>query len=443
MTHRLPRSLGTWSATAIVVSSIVGSGIYRVPASIAADVGSVGAILALWVLGGVIALCGALSLAELAVAFPRSGGIYVILRETYGPLAAFLFGWAMLVVNPAAYAAVGLIFAASLRALFDFPERFDRVVAAAMIVVLVGVNIRSVRFGAAIQNASTSVKVIALAALSVAAIALGDSSRGAFAGTIDFAPFSATGFGIALIAVLFAYDGWQWVPQIAEELHDPERALPRALGGGVLLVTIVYLVTNVANFSVLSLPDIATSSLVTADVARRIAGELGATFVAALIALSTMSSNHGGFTTDPRVFYAMATDGLFFRSVAAVHPRHGTPYRAVLVMGAVAVVYVFVRPFERLAETLVVGMWPFLAMSVAGLFVLRRREAPASPRRFRVPGYPWTPGFFLAACVALIGNALVDNPVLTLTNFAVLAAGAPAYWLWRAGQRRRRDAAAE
>ncbi len=433
--ERLPRLLGAWSATAIVVSNVVGSGIYRMPASVAADAGSVGAVLALWALGGVIALCGALSLAELAVMFPRPGGIYVFLREAFGPRVAFLFGWGMLVVNPSAYAAVALIFAASLRSLFAFSAELDRVVAAAMLIVLVAVNVRSVRFGAAIQNASTLTKVMALVGLSAAAFVFGDHSTGALAGPISFAPESARGLGIALVAVLFAYDGWQWTPQIAGEVRDPSRVLPRALAGGVALVASVYLFANVANLFVLPLDELAASSLVTADLAKRILGSAGAGLVAGLIALSTLSSNHAGFTTDPRVFFAMAEDGLFFRRVASVHPRHRTPHVAVAVTGLVAIAYVFLQPFERLAETLILGMWPFLAAAVIALFVLRRR-AGFSPT-FRVPGFPIVPGFFLLACIVLIGNALVEHPGWTLTNFAVLAAGIPVYHVWRAFESRR------
>lgn len=417
----------------MVVGTIIGSGIFRVPASVAAEAGSVGAIAILWVLGGAIALCGALSLAELAAAFPRAGGMYVFLRETYGPLPAFLFGWGMLIVNPASYAAVALIFAASLGTLVPLSDAQARWIAAGMIVVLVAANYRSVRFGAAIQNASTTLKVAVLVGLTVAAFVLGDG--GALAEPLDLAPRSWPGFGIALIAVLFAYDGWQWLPQLAAEVRDPERALPRALGGGVLIIILVYLATNAGNLFVLSLDELAASPLVTTDVATRVLGLAGSSLVAALILVATFSSNNGGFMTDPRVFFAMAQDDLFFRPVAAVHPRYRTPHVAVVVTGLVAIVYIFVRSFEQLAETLILGMWPFLALAVAAVFLLRSRR-PELPRPYRTPGYPWVPLFFLLACAGLFGNALQEHPVSTVANFGILGAGVPVYYIWRAARKR-------
>jgi amino acid transporter len=430
--HQLPRMLGTGSATAVVIGTIIGSGIFSAPASVAGDAGSVGAIAILWVLGGAIALCGALSLAELAAAFPKAGGIYVFLREAYGPLAAFLFGWGMLIVNPAAYAAVALIMAESVRTLVPaMSETGVRWVAAASLALLALANYRSLRFGAAIQNASTVAKVLVLVALSALAFVLTDASHGAFAGPIKLAPRSWTGFGIALIAVMYAYDGWQWLPQLAGEMKAPARSLPRALGLGVAVVIIVYLLTNAANLRVLSLPELANSPLVTADVATRVMGRAGASVVAALIVLATLSSNNGGFMTDPRVFYAMAEDRLFFRAVAAVHPKFRTPHVAVLLIGICAIAYLPFKNFQQLMETLILGMWPFLAMAVAAVVLLRVRR-PELHRPFRTPMYPLLPLFFLLAAAGIFANAIATHPISSLINFALLLAGIPVYYAWRA-----------
>lgn len=433
---RLPATIGAWSSTAVVVGTVIGSGIFRVPATVAAETGAVGAILLLWVLGGAIALAGALSLAELGAMFPRTGGMYVFLRESYGRLAAFLFGWGMLVVNPAAYGAVAMIFAASVDTLVPLTPMAERWVAAGMLAALVAINYRSVRFGAAIQNASTAAKVAVLVGLAVLALLLGGPTDNALAGPIAMTPVRWGGFGVALIAVMFAYDGWQWLPQLAAEVKDPGRTIPRAMGGGVLIILVVYLMTNIGNLRVLTLSELAASPLVTGDVATRLAGTAGTAIVAALVALATFSSNNGGFMTDPRVFYAMAEDGLFFRSVAAVHPRYRTPHVAVLVTGAVAIVYVFVSTFERMAATLILGMWPFLFLAVWSLIRMRRRQ-PDLARPFRVPLYPWVPLFFLLACTYLFVNSLAETPLLTLGNFAILAAGTPIFYLWRAAQRSR------
>lgn len=427
---RLPRDLGTWSATAVVVGTIIGSGIFRLPGAVAGEVGTVGAIVLLWVLGGVIALCGALSLAEMAAAFPRTGGIYVFLRETYGRGAAFLFGWAMLVINPAAYAFVAMIFAESLAALAPPLRGAERMIAAASLIVLVGINIRPVRVGAIILNATTWVKVAVLIALSTAALVLASDSSAAAGSSFEFTPRSWPGFGLGLILVMGAYDGWQWVPQLAGEMRDPARALPRALGFGVLVVIAVYLIANAANLFVLPLGELAGSTLVTADVARRLLGAAGAALVAALIMVSTFSSNHAGMMTDPRVFFAMAEDGLFFRAVAAVHPRHRTPHVAIALIGAGAIAYLFVRTVEQLIGTLILGMWPFLALAVAAVIVQRRRQ-PALARPFRVPLYPLVPLFFLLACAGIFATSFRQQPRFTLINFAVLGAGLPIYWLWR------------
>jgi amino acid transporter len=396
----------------------------------------VGAILLLWVLGGAIAICGALSLAELAAAYPNAGGMYVFLRETYGPLAAFLFGWAMLIVNPASYAAVALILATSLSTLIPMPESLVRWTAAASLAILVIANYRSLRFGAAIQNAATSAKVLVLLGLAALAFAINPGNGGALAFPLQAAPASWAGFGIALIAVMFAYDGWQWLPQLAGELKDPRRTLPRALGFGVGIVIVVYLITNLANLYVLSIEEISGSSLVTSDVASRVLGRTGTSVAAALIVVATLSSNNGGFMTDPRVFYAMANDGIFFRSVAAVHPRFRTPHIAVLLIGLVAIAYLPFRNFEQLLETLILGMWPFLGLAVLGVMILRRRR-PDLDRPFHTPGYPLVPVFFLLATVGIFVNAIVEHPFMSIVNFGILGAGIPIYYLWRMLERRR------
>lgn len=425
----LARVLGTGSAVAVVVGTIIGSGIFGVPAPIAAGVGSVGAVLLLWVLGGGIALCGALSLAELAAAYPEPGGIYVYLREIFGPLVAFLFGWSFLVFEPASYAAVALIFARALGTIFPALAPWPRWVAAASLLGLVAVNVRSLRFGAALQNASTAAKVLVLIGLAVVAFVLSPGTSGSLT-PLSVRPDSWPGFGIALISVMFAYDGWQWLPQLAGEMRDPERSLPRALLLGVLLVAAVYLLTNVANFWVLSLPEVAGSKMVTADVAGRLLGRAGAAVVAALVMVSTLSSNNGGFMTDPRVFFAMAEDGLFFRTVSRVHPRWRTPHVAVMLLGAVSILYLPFRDFEQLLEILILGLWPFAALAVLGLMRQRRRR-PELRRPYRVPGYPVVPVFFLLAFAGMVANALAEHPISTLANFVFIAAGVPVFYGWR------------
>jgi amino acid transporter len=431
---RLAREMGTWTATAVVVGSVIGSGIFQTPGLVAGRVDSLGALALLWVLGGMIALAGALSLAEMAASFPNTGGMYVFLRETYGPWAAFLFGWGMLVANPAAYAGGALIFGQSLARIVPALQGWEREIGAGSLLLLVALNIRPVRVGALVLNTATWIKVFGLVALAALAYALSDGIEPGWRAKVTMAPHSWPGFGLALILVMGAYDGWQWVPQLAGELKNPARALPRALGGGVLIVVAVYLATN-ASVLVLSPSDVTTSSLVAADVARHVLGAAGGALVAALMAVSTFGSNQSGMMTDPRVFFAMAQDRLFFRSVGAIHPRHRTPHVAVALIGLGGILYLYVRNFEELVGTLILGLWPFLALSVAAVIIQRRRD-PARPRPYRVPLYPAVPLFFLVACVGIFANSFREQPRFTILNLAVLVAGLPIYLLWRSRAKR-------
>jgi APA family basic amino acid/polyamine antiporter len=431
---RLAREMGTWTATAVVVGSVIGSGIFQTPGLVAGRVDSLGALALLWVLGGMIALAGALSLAEMAASFPNTGGMYVFLRETYGPWAAFLFGWGMLVANPAAYAGGALIFGQSLARIVPALQGWEREIGAGSLLLLVALNIRPVRVGALVLNTATWIKVFGLVALAALAYALSDGIEPGWRAKVTMAPHSWPGFGLALILVMGAYDGWQWVPQLAGELKNPARALPRALGGGVLIVVAVYLATN-ASVLVLSPSDVTTSSLVAADVARHVLGAAGGALVAALMAVSTFGSNQSGMMTDPRVFFAMAQDRLFFRSVGAIHPRHRTPHVAVALIGLGGILYLYVRNFEELVGTLILGLWPFLALSVAAVIIQRRRD-PARPRPYRVPLYPAVPLFFLAACAGIFANSFREQPRFTILNLAVLVAGLPIYLLWRSRAKR-------
>lgn len=432
---RLPRRLGVWSAAAVLIGSTIGSGIFRVPSTVAAEVGSVGAMGLLWVAGALVALFGALTLAELAAMFPRSGGIYVFLREAYGPLPAFLFGWTeLLVIRPSALGAIAMIFAAYLGAFVPLTDAAMRAVAAGAILTLAAANSRSVTWGAAVQNASTLAKVVALLAVALAAFLFADPAAGALAAAPQFAPASWGGFGIALIAVLWAYDGWADLTSIAGEVRDPGRTLPRALVGGVAVVAAVYFAVNAAYLYVLPLEAMAGSSLVAADAATRIFGAIGASLVAALVMLSTFGALNGVMMTGPRIFYAMAEDGLFFRPVAAVHPRYGTPYAAIALAALLGIGYLWLRTFEQLADAFILGIWPFYALAVGAVFLLRRRRAEA-PRPYRTAGYPWVPLLFLLASLAMLLNALVEQPGSTLFGFGIILLGIPVFYGWRSLRR--------
>jgi APA family basic amino acid/polyamine antiporter len=431
----LPRRLGLFSAAAILVGSTIGSGIFRVPSTVAAHVGTVGAITLLWVVGAMVALFGALTLAELAVLFPRSGGIYVFLREAYGPLPAFLFGWTeLLVIRPSALGAIAMLFAEYLGALVPIGPGAVRVVAAGAILLLAAINIRSVTWGAAVQNVSTAAKVLALAGLALLIFALGDGSRGAFAQPIGLAPLSWGGFGLALVSVLWAYDGWADLTFLGSEVRDPARNFPRALLGGTAAIVVIYLIVNAAYLFVLSVPEMADRPLVAADAARAVLGASGASVVAAMVMVSAFGALNGATMTGPRIFFAMAEDGLFFRPIAAVHGRWRTPWGAIALAAALGVGYVSVRSFEQLADSFILGIWPFYALAVGAVFILRR-DRPELERPYRTVGYPFVPLVFLIASLAMLLNALVEAPRSTLFGFGIILLGIPVFYGWRRARR--------
>ncbi len=438
----------------MLVGITIGSGIFRVPSTVAADVGSVGSVALAWTAGAVIVACGVLSIAELSAMLPESGGLYVFLRESFGPVAAFAYGWVdLLLTAPAATGAIAMVFAGYLGAFVPLSDRGVHLAAAGAIAVVGAANVRSVLWGAGLENVTTAAKTLALVGLAALAFALGGAAGGpagaegatgaagavaapgALSGPLSFAPSSWGGFGLAVIAVLWAYSGWADLTKISGEVRDPGRTLPRALLGGTLVVGLVYLLVNAACLRLLPLDRMAGSRLVAADAATVVFGRPGAAAVAALVVLSTFGSLNGSMMTVPRVFWAMADDGLFFRPVAAVHPRWSTPWISILVTSGLAIVFVSFRSFEQLADAYVLGMWPFYTLAVAGLFVLRRRR-PDAPRPFRVPGHPWVPLVFLAASVGLLANAVVQRPVSSLLSFGLMLLAVPAYHVWRRSRSR-------
>jgi amino acid transporter len=387
-------------------------------------------MLLVWVVGGLVAMCGALALAEVAALYPDAGGMYVYLREAFGPLTAFLFGWLYLIVMPAGAGAIALVFAEYLGRLVPLTLGQIRGVAVALIVLLAAAQYRSLRFGAAIQNASTIAKVGAIMGMTAAAFLLGAPGGGAWSGGPTATPATWSGFGLGVVAVLWAYNGWQDVTCLSGEVRDPGRALPRAIVGGTLTVVAVYLLANLAYLRVLSIEEIARSPLVAADLAVRLVGPVGRGLIAALVCVSTFGSLNAVLMAIPRVFWAMADDGLFFRTVAAVHPRYRTPHMAITSLAALAILYLALRSFEQLIEAFVLASLPFWALGVASVIVLRRRR-PELARAYRTPGYPVVPLLFVAAMIALVGNSFWEHPETTVTSLGAIAAGVPLYYGWR------------
>jgi len=427
----MPRSVGLLQTVAVSVGVAIGSGIFRVPATVASQLQAPGAILVCWVLGGIIALCGALSVAELAGAMPRSGGIFAYLLEAYGPLPAFLFGWTELVViRAAALGAIATIFAEYLGYFWPLTPAQVRHVAALAIVLIGAINYLGVQRAAVLQSITTALKYGALLALGLLAFtATGGSGA-------HFTPAWGGGISLSLLAtalipVLWTYDGWADPATMAGEISDPQRNLPRALIAGALCVMLVYLVVNVGFLYALAPPQMAASRLIAASVAGRIPllGNAGAAVIAAAVVVAAFSGLNASMMTGSRVFFAMADRGLFFQAAARVSPRFQSPSVAIWLATALGVVYVLANDFAQLADKFVLGIWPFYALMVAAVLVLRRTR-PDLPRPYRVWGYPVVPVVFLLASVLMVLNALVTAPADTGATFALILAGIPMYWLW-------------
>jgi amino acid transporter len=425
----LPRRLGIWPTTALVAGVIIGSGIFRVAGGVANDAGTVGGVALVWILGGIITLCGVLSLAELAAAFPASGGLFIYLREAYGPAIAFLFGWTSLFLYPAGTAGVSLVFAEYLGTLLHLSPNGVRLAAAAAILFAAFVSYRSVRGPGALVSAATVGKLGALALLVVAAFVLGDAGAGSFGrGAPAASDVHIGGIGLGLVAALWAYNGIQDMVSVAGEVRDPQRVLPRALIAGIAVVIAVYLLVNGAYLYVLPFDALRAAPLPAADTAARVIGPAGVRFVAASVMISTFGTLNALVFASPRVFYAMASDGLLFAPLARVHPRFATPHVAVVSLALVSLVCVWSRSFEQLAEAFILGVWPFIALAALGVLVLRRTR-PELARPYRVPGYPVVPLLFVLGTVAVVVAGLVAHPVTTLAGMGLTLVGLPVYWL--------------
>ena len=438
--RELPRKLGLVTGMAVVVGIMIGSGIFRVSSGIAADTGNLTGIALVWILGGIVALFGALSIAELAAMYPAAGGPYVYLREAYGRPLAFLFGWMWLLTTPISWAAQSLMFAEYLGFFVPIPVPVQHAIAAALIVLVAIANVRSVKLGAAIQNISSSAKVLAIVGLSAAIFFLAPGGEHNPLNAEPMGVANWSGIGIGLIAALWAYDGWQNLTTISGEVKNPQRNLPLALVGGVLVVMAVYLLINAAYVRALPVAELAASKSVATDAAMVVMGRAGVSLIGALVMLSVFGTLNGSILSSPRVFFAMAEDGLFFRTVGKVHPKYETPYVAIGFIVVIAVIYVLLRDFMQLAEGYVLGVWPFLALCAIGVFILRRKR-PDFPRAYRAVGYPLVPALFALATFVVVANALYAQFWSTIASIAITLAGLPLYYLWMWRQRRVRSMA--
>jgi amino acid transporter len=401
--------------------------------------------MAVWAMGGVFALCGALSLAEVAAAYPRTGGLYVFIREGWGKLPAFLFGWSELIlIRAVLLGAVSLTFAEYLSRLLGLnPDTapanlYVRYLAAASIVATASLNYLGIRWGALVQNLTTVAKYGGLVFIVLLAFVVGYPKTGAhFVPLLPAAHFSLASFGPALVAVLWAFEGWLDASYLGGEIIDGGRVIPRALIFGTLAVILIYLLANLAYMAVLPLSELRHARLVAADVAERLLGSTGVFFISALVATSALGLLTEAFMIAPRIIFAMAADGNLFRKLAAVHPRYHTPHAAILVDAALGILFVMLRSFEQLADAFVIANVPFEALGVAAVFVLRRRKDYAPP--FRVPGYPLVPLLFLCSAIYLLLSNIMGSSTRWPTIGVLMAIlfGIPVYYatVGRGGKR--------
>jgi APA family basic amino acid/polyamine antiporter len=417
-----------------VIGTVIGSGIFLVPGGVLRQAGGqAGPALVVWVVGGALSLLGALAYGELGAMNPAAGGLYVYLRDAFGPLTAFLYGWTFyLVIATGSAATLAVASTSYLQQFISLGPIGQKLAAVGLLAIVAAINVRSTRGSADVQNWSTAIKVGALLIMSVVLVL---APRVAPPDPLPFWPSSFTpsllsGMGLGMIGVLWAYEGWQYVTFSAGEAMNPQRTFPRAIVIGTASLIGIYLFANVGYLAALGTTGVATSDRVAAEAVGAIVGPAAAKLIAAVILVSIFSATNGLTISAPRVYYAMARDGLFFRTLGEVHPRYGTPAVSIGAGTLWAMVLAVSGTFEQLLTYVVFVGWIFYALGAACVFVLRRTQ-PDADRPFRVPGYPWTPMLFIVAAAALVGNTIATQPARAAIGIGVVLLGLPVYFIWR------------
>ncbi|HZC22961.1 MAG TPA: amino acid permease [Candidatus Binatia bacterium] len=424
----MPRKLGLLDSLSIVIGVIIGAGIFLVPNLVASQLKSSPAILAVWVFAGVISFFGALACAELGTMFPATGGQYVFLRESWGPIAGFLCGWSMfLVARTAQVAWLAVTLALYVSYFVPLSGVASKLIGLGAIAVFTGINYWGATTGAFVQKLFTLAKVVGL--LVIIASALLWTGSTAASPPPAAGGFSLAGFGVALIACVLACDGWVQLSFVAGEIRNPRRNILLALALGTAICIAIYLLANVAYLRVLTIPEIAASNHVGADLAEHVLGSAGGKLISLIILISIVGTLNGCFLTSPRIYFAQARDGLFFRRFGTVHPRHQTPAFAIVVQGLWAAVLMVSGGYESLLDYAMFALWLSYGAMVAGVIVLRIKR-PDLPRSYRMWGYPATAILFLVITAWFLGNMIVTRPVPSLIATALIAFGIPVYFFW-------------
>jgi APA family basic amino acid/polyamine antiporter len=426
-----PRQMSALDAAAVIVGIVIGSGIFLVPAQHARALKAPVLILAVWLLGGVLSLLGGLAYAELGARRPLAGGQYVYLRDAYGPRVGFLYSWVLfLVIQTGSIAAVAMGFAQYLGFFLALSPGAVKTVAVGAILALSALNSASVRSGVALQNLFCALKLLALAALILVGLSSSQAnfkSLSMSAPTLDL-PLLST-FGLALVGVLWAFDGWNCVSFVSGQVREPGRSLPLALLAGLSVVTLVYLLANLTYLAVLGAEGMASApnDRVASTAAQSFAGDWGARGIAAGILVSTFGCLNGMIMSSPWVYYAVAKDGLFFSIFARTHALRGTPQAAIWAQGLWSGALALSGTYDQLFTYVVFVSWVFYAMAVASIYVFRLREGAPPPGHYRTWGYPWTPALFILAALGLLANTLHTAPVPAVLGLLITAAGIPVH----------------
>lgn len=433
MTAPLHRVIGRLDVALLVIGGVIGSGIFLVPGSVLRQAGgTIGLAMVAWLLGGLLSFLGALTYAELGAMNPGAGGLYLYLRDAFGRLPAFLYGWILLlVICGGTVATLAVASAAYLEQLVPLGAGGAKAASVLIIAGLAWLTVRGTRLSIVAINGATLLKVATLVVLiTVLPLAGHGFAQGVSWWPSRFTPAAFTGVGLAMISVLWAYEGWQYANFIAGEVVEPQRNLAPGLALGTIAVVAVYTLVNVAYLAALGPEGVAGSDRVAAEALEVTLGPAAAGLITIPVILAMLSAAHTVLLTVPRAFFAMARDGLFLEALGTVHPRHGTPAVAIVTGGLVAAVLALIGTFEQLLNYVVFVGWIFYGLGGASLFVFRVRQ-PETPRPFRVPAYPFTPALFVLAAAAFVVNSVLSQPVgQTVAGLGIVAAGLPVYWWW-------------
>ncbi len=430
----LPRTLGLRDLVLLTIGSVIGSGIFLVPGAVLRQVdGFIVPAMLVWLVGGGLSLLGALTYSELGAMKPAAGGLYVYIRDGFGRFPAFLFGWTLFfVISSGAVATLAVAFSAYLGELVPLTPLLEKLIAVLMIVVVTAINVVGTRASADLQNWTTAAKVLGILLMSAALLWLGRGFQGSspVLWPTQYHASLASGFGLAMIGVLWAYEGWQFVTYSAGEVVNAPRNLPLGLVAGTAALIGIYLIANFGYLAALGPAGVAGSNRLAATAVSTVVSPLAAKLVTLMILISIFSAANGTMLTAPRVYYAMARDRLFFQRLAEVHPRFKTPAFAIIAGAVWSIILAVTGTFEQLLTYVVFIGWIFYALAAASIFIYRRRQ-PDAVRPYRVPGYPLTPLLFIIAAAALALNTIATQPARAAIGLGIVLIGAPAYLIWR------------